>query len=182
MEKVKNIEEFINKGYNDDIKKIIYSKFINILKDDDIEEVTNSFYLKMIENKAIEKFDPEFNVKFSTYIYTCLHNFMLGRTTVSSKKKLEMESVSLDKEINDNSSAHNFIADKNFDKDFSIDRQEIMRVLSKSKRGRIKFVDVYQLIYEGYTDPEIAAILQCTASYIGLVKRDIKNILNKLFN
>lgn len=182
MEQVKDLHEFIDRGYDSDVKKIIHKKFANILGDGDITEVTNTFYLKMLESKTIEKFDPKFNVKFSTYIYTCLHNFMLSGYKLPLNRQMEKENLSLDMSMDDKTTMHHFIASEETDKDFDIDRKAIRNKLAKYKRGKVNFDRIYELTQLGHTDPEIACILGVTATYVGIVKKDIREILYKFCN
>lgn len=176
----KNFEEFYEKNPTD-IPRFIMSRYKKTLeiRSLELDEVCNAFYAHMIHKQICEKWDASYKVKYSTYIYTCLCNY-LGAYLVKRTKRDKMNetAISLDAPINGNeefSLLRDTIPDEgaSANTDTYLARTDIKKLLLSVKKDVSKdwYVKIYDGILLGLNDQEIAVKHEVTSSYIGIQRK-----------
>jgi hypothetical protein len=184
MKEVYTFEDFY-KHNSADIPKILASKFMNKVDErhSTVEEMSNAFYCHMLANKICEKFDPKYNVKFSTYVYSCLRNFL--QSSRSNAMRVNDEAISLDMEHGESGGtlADLLLVDDNQGVDSLRMQQEIREALMKCKQNKLRehFLSVYEGILLGMNDVEIGERLAMSSTYVSINKQKMVKYLKVYF-
>lgn len=136
---------------------------LNVISEEDIEQEINiALY------KAYERYDLSYGVEFVTSAYTTINMCMMNlyRDTKRAKRKENYTKVSLDETINNYKNINNYETHKKIYGVEAIrcyeDYSSVEINLMISKRLNDKENKIVKLLYQGYTQQEIADILGCS--------------------
>lgn len=174
--------------HNDrDVRRIIISQFKNLVisrHDLTLDDFIQGLYLNMAKQNAVEKFNPEFGVKFSTYIFRCIKNYMIAfQVKISNKSRNFLSAISLDDPQERNCSLHETIGTDEIKSNLDIDAmyREILKKESKhTYPSKLKLSKLYQLYVDGYKDAEISKMFSITPAAVGARKRSLQKIVATL--
>jgi len=188
MKMVDNLEDFVK--YNDgDIRAFIHSKYKNALLVNEMDDICQGFYMRLAISDAVAKFDLSFNVKFSTYIYKCLYNYILAyEIHETGSKRIIRNSKSLDYEIDETGhTIHDIFEDENQIIDSGEDRvylDQINDALSQLtyRKRKVSSYMLFNYYREGYTDTEIAPLVDMTIAGVGSAKKILRRDIQKIIS
>lgn len=187
MIECRSIDEFVRFN-DDDVRRIIISNFKNVLHarhDLSLEDILQSFYLHITRSKAVEKFDKNYGVKFSTYMFRCIHNYMCAfQVKIKRRDRNFLAMDSLDEKLDGHFSPHELIPDEEVGLslfDIEAVRNEIVRLEKKYPfPAKIKLSELYEHYCEGYTDVEIGKKFKISSAGVGARKRSLQKIVAPL--
>jgi len=188
MKQVKDLHEFVEKGYLVDLEKFLIYKYRNSFMYGRYEpqELINGFCILILANKTIQKFDPSYGVQFSTYIIRCFMNYLNYNLIDKNKRNPIFSAASLDFKSTDEDYRHDLYdffvsedqspsAEEYTDKELI--RRHLKKVVSKKKERKIDMLKVFDYLSNGWTGSEIAIESGTTDANIGsLRKKLIKEI------
>lgn len=161
-------------GFDTDLRAIVLSKFQNILATyEDHEDFYQEIYTKIVIQKCIEKFNPERDVKFSTFMFRVIHNICLGIYSHNNKLKrlvlTQAKSLSETTSASSNITLEDVLIDtKPFDLE-TLEKLQLVKEIMSTKKHKRRF-DCDRLldsISRGFSDTEIAREWGVSVTHIG---------------
>lgn len=176
----KDLHEFIQLNPKD-IPAMICKSYRNILEQhDSLDDLVNDFYVYVLRSKVIENYDPDRGVKFSTYMYSCLHYFLISK--YSKHKAHYIDFISLDEDLFDGNDTNLYDLIPVEDDYSGIDILETYKKLKKYETGREKTIthsDLFLKLCAGYTLKELAKEKNVSIQAYHSKKNVLKDILKR---
>lgn len=152
------------KIYNEYFPKIYNYIFYRLMSREDTEELVSEVFLKVVGN--LEQFDSE-KAQFKTWIYRIAQNTLIDfYRTRKPEASLDDENVDWEPSVDFEAQLESITSPK---------RRAIYQALTKLKE-RERMI-IYYRFFEGYTNREIAKLLQMNESTVGTV---LNRVLKKL--
>ena len=144
------------KIYNESFPKIYNYIFYRLMSREDTEELVSEVFLKVVGN--LEQFDSE-KAQFKTWIYRIAQNTLIDfYRTRKPEASLDDENVDWEPSVDFEAQLESITSPK---------RRAIYQALTKLKE-RERMI-IYYRFFEGYTNREIAKLLQMNESTVGTV-------------
>lgn len=144
------------KLYNEYFPKIYNYIFYRLMSREDTEELVSEVFLKVVGN--LEQFDSE-KAQFKTWIYRIAQNTLIDfYRTRKPEASLDDENVDWEPSVDFEAQLESITSPK---------RRAIYQALTKLKE-RERMI-IYYRFFEGYTNREIAKLLQMNESTVGTV-------------
>lgn len=144
------------KIYNEYFPKIYNYIFYRLMSREDTEELVSEVFLKVVGN--LEQFDSE-KAQFKTWIYRIAQNTLIDfYRTRKPEASLDDENVDWEPSVDFEAQLESITSPK---------RRAIYQALTKLKE-RERMI-IYYRFFEGYTNREIAKLLQMNESTVGTV-------------
>ena len=144
------------KIYDEYFPKIYNYIFYRLMSREDTEELVSEVFLKVVGN--LEQFDSE-KAQFKTWIYRIAQNTLIDfYRTRKPEASLDDENVDWEPSVDFEAQLESITSPK---------RRAIYQALTKLKE-RERMI-IYYRFFEGYTNREIAKLLQMNESTVGTV-------------
>lgn len=189
MVTVDNFEDFTKHNIGD-VKRIIFSRYSNAITPNmNLDEITQDVLYHLLRNNSIGKFDKSRGVKFSTYIYSCIHyyiiSFHLRKTNKTHTEKNCIES--LDEVFPGGSKISDYLGSYEEDIDSTIDLERVRCIVEKLDsqkrirkfRSKVSYTDVFDMLILGYRERDIAKKHKVTQTCVSLKRKEIIEVARK---
>ena len=175
----RDLDTFI-KLYDEDVTLIILRVFSKIIDTYPLEEVKQHLYLKLLEKEVLLKFDEDYGVKFSTYIYTVIRNFIYSYYNWdSSKYKNLNKTLSLDELAEKGYSPENTSEDTlegylDLRLDLNAFKDYLSQKESVSTNIQLSYLKLFEYRKSGLNDLEISLKVNCSSVTVGNMRKKLK--------
>jgi len=152
----------------------------------------SDLYLHFCRSKVIERFDKSFKVKFSTYIFRCVSNYILAYYNTVHYLRKNSNNISID-DYTDSFFKKDYSKKKlmlpsfnTFEKDLNLkmDLAKIELSICKKKRmtGHLKsqLFKALEGYREGLTDKDLAFKMDMSVAGIGVLKKKLRVIVGEI--
>lgn len=188
MIKSKNLNEFVELGNLEDVRKILHKKYRNMVFKYSLDELISNFVLFTAKYNTFEKFDDTRGVAFSTWVYSAIHYSVL--TMDQKESRHDVGGVQLDNNQMDGFGP-GFHESVGRDDSCNVDQAEnnidcdIIYAFLKTKdrpKNRITFSEAFKHYCQGYTDKDLAKKYKITIAGVGAMKREMRKVIEKKFS
>lgn len=190
MKTVTTLADYVK--HNDtDTRKIVRRVYPQIENFHDLDDVIQNMYVRFEVANTVGRWDPNNTAKFSTWMYTCISNFIGAYYRKASVNEHgRRNTLSLDWNVGGSDTKGNYtsfaeildVGDSNLD-DFFINLKQI-RVLLKefdkvSANPKISSVKLLDYYLKDWTDSEIADAVGMTCAGIGASKKVLRTLVKE---